>query len=282
VSDEDEQSTQITLYCREGASDKVYQLDLAKQGKGWVVNVAYGRRGGTLTKDTKTPKPVPYDQADEIFGDLVVQKLNKGYQPGDAPASSAKKGAAKTKEPTWDHPKLGRFEHDGVAWTRTVKTPDFKPFRYEGSSTKCELGFETDDETEHPSRAAVAVAERVLANQAALAAKVAQALWDDFTGKGPDSSMYWHGDLDSLADGMEFEESLKPPKKAADVPRLMQLTNISVPKPRRGQDKPLAELSFAAAFEEEHGVGILTDGRTILGIGYSSDVSPFKKSKRKR
>ena len=28
-------------------------------------------------------------------------------------------------------------------------------------------------------------------------------------------------------------------------------------------------------FEEEHGVGVLTDGRTILGTGYSSDVSPY-------
>ena len=78
---------------------------------------------------------------------------------------------------------------------------------------------------------------------------------------------------------MEFEDTLKPPKKAADVPRLMQLTNISIAKPRRGQDKPLAELSFAAAFEEEHGVGILTDGKAIIGIGYSSDVTPFKKKK---
>ena len=274
MSDEDEQSAQITLYCREGTSDKVYHLDLAKQGKGWVVNVAYGRRGGTLSKGTKTPKPVPYEKADEVFANLVAEKLSKGYQPGDNAPSS--------EDPSWDHPKLGRFEHDGAAWTRNVKTPGFKPFRYEGSSTKCELSFETDDETEQPSRAAIAVAERVLANQAALVAKVAKALWDDFAGKGPDSGMYWHGDLDSLADGMEFEETLKPPKKADDVPRLMQLTNISVAKPRRGQDKPLAELSFAEAFEDEHGVGILTDGRTILGIGYSSDLSPFKKSKRKR
>jgi hypothetical protein len=81
---------------------------------------------------------------------------------------------------------------------------------------------------------------------------------------------------------MEFEETLKPPKKAEDVPRLMLLTNITIPKRRRGQDHPLAELSFAAAFEEEHGVGILTDGKAIVGIGYSSDVKPFKKSKKKR
>jgi len=61
----------------------------------------------------------------------------------------------------------------------------------------------------------------------------------------------------------------------------MMLMNITVTKPRRGQGKPLVELSFAAAFEEEHGVGILTDGKTIVGIGYTSNVTPFKKSKKK-
>jgi hypothetical protein len=273
-----EETIRTTLYYREGTSDKVYEVTLEPKGKGYVVNVAYGRRGGTMKKDLKTPKPLPAYEAGQIHAGLVRDKVAKGYKGADAYGEDGEE----EKEATWDHPKLGRFEHDGVAWTRTVKTPGFKPFRYDGSSTKCELGFETKDESEQPSPAAIAVAERVLANQAALVTKVAKALWDDFTGKGPDSGMYWHGDLDSLADGMEFEETLKPPKKPADVPRLMQLTNITIQKPRRGQDKPLAELSFAAAFEDEHGVGILTDGRTILGIGYSSDVSPFKKSKRKR
>jgi hypothetical protein len=273
----DEGMVRTTLYYRDGTSDKIYEVSLEPKGKGYVVNVAYGRRGGTMKKDTKTPKPISAFEAGEIYSAVVREKLAKGYKGVDADGGDGES----EKEATWDHPQLGRFEYDGTAWARTVKTPAFKPFRYEGSSTKCELSFETDDESEQPSREAVAVAERVLANQAALVAKVAEALWDDFTGKGPDSGMYWHGDLDSLADGMEFEETLKPPKKAADVPRLMQLTNISVPKPRRGQGKPLAELSFAAAFEEEHGVGILTDGKSILGIGYSSDVTLFKKMSRK-
>jgi hypothetical protein len=44
-----------------------------------------------------------------------------------------------------------------------------------------------------------------------------------------------------------------------------------------GYEKPVVELSFHAAFEEEHGVGVLTDGNTILGTGYSVDVRPFKR-----
>jgi hypothetical protein len=34
-------------------------------------------------------------------------------------------------------------------------------------------------------------------------------------------------------------------------------------------------LSFHAAFEENHGVGVLTDGETIVGTGYGADVTPF-------
>jgi len=271
----DDGGIRIKMQYREGTSDKVYELAVEPQGKGYVVNVAYGRRGGTMKKETKTPKPVSWEKADTIFAKLMGAKLAKGYiaLPDEAEEEE--------KEATWEHPKLGRFEHDGMGWTRTVKTPAFKPYRYEGSSTKCELAFEADDESELPSREAVALAERVLANQEALAAQVATAMWDDFTGRGPNSGMYWHGDLNSLADGMEFEETLKPPKKAEDIPRLMMLMNITVTKPRRGQGKPLVELSFAAAFEEEHGVGILTDGKTIVGIGYTSNVTPFKKSKKK-
>jgi hypothetical protein len=36
-------------------------------------------------------------------------------------------------------------------------------------------------------------------------------------------------------------------------------------------------LAFEAPFEEEHGVGVLTDGVAILGTGYRYDVTPFKK-----
>ena len=37
----------ITLYYREGSSDKVYQSAIEKQGELFVVNFAYGRRGST-------------------------------------------------------------------------------------------------------------------------------------------------------------------------------------------------------------------------------------------
>ena len=48
----------VTLYYREGSSDKVYQAAIEPAGDGFVVNFAYGRRGATLTTGTKTSSPV--------------------------------------------------------------------------------------------------------------------------------------------------------------------------------------------------------------------------------
>ena len=87
--------------------------------------------------------------------------------------------------------------------------------------------------------------------------------------------MWWHGDLDQVADGLEDAE-LTPPKKADDMFKLMNFAGIRVHPSVHRFKKPIAELYFGAAFEEEHGVGVLTDGERILGTGYSLDVTPFK------
>ncbi len=277
----------ITLYCGKGKREKVYHAEIVKQGDGFVVNVAYGRRGGELTTGTKTPKPVPREEALAIYGVLMLDMLGAGYDTkeprgDDAPPPPPR---AKLKELVWDHPELGRFTYNQVAWVKTVSVPAFKAFKYVGygepSKGKCELAFATDDEADLPTPATVALAKLVLEHQKELVTKVIAALWDDFNGCGPDSGMYWHGDLEQVAQGMEDEGDLPPPKKAADLLKLIGHPGITVHKKVFYHDKPIVELSYAAAFEEEHGLGILTDGTAIIGIGYSSDVTPFKKSKRK-
>ena len=72
----------ITLYYREGSSDKVYQAALESQGGGYVVTFAYGRRGTALATGTKTHAPVTYDEAKTIYERLVREKTAKGYTPG--------------------------------------------------------------------------------------------------------------------------------------------------------------------------------------------------------
>jgi bifunctional non-homologous end joining protein LigD len=74
----------ITLYYREGSSDKVYQCQIEAAGERFVVNFAYGRRGSTMNTGTKTNVPVDYDSAKRIFDKLVKEKKSKGYTEGEA------------------------------------------------------------------------------------------------------------------------------------------------------------------------------------------------------
>ena len=81
----------ITLYYRDGRSDKVYQASIEPKGSGFVVNFAYGRRGSTMTTGTKTQSPVSYEEAQKIHSKLIREKMAKGYTPGEdgTPYSSA-------------------------------------------------------------------------------------------------------------------------------------------------------------------------------------------------
>jgi bifunctional non-homologous end joining protein LigD len=78
-----EAQDRVTLYYREGLSDKVYQMAIAPADKLFVVNFAYGRRGSTLSTGTKTSSPVDYDAAKKIFTKLVNEKKAKGYTEGE-------------------------------------------------------------------------------------------------------------------------------------------------------------------------------------------------------
>jgi bifunctional non-homologous end joining protein LigD len=76
------QARAVTLYYRDGSSDKVYTAAVEPRGPGFVVTFAYGRRGGTLTTGTKTPTPVGLDEANRVYDRLVREKTSKGYTPG--------------------------------------------------------------------------------------------------------------------------------------------------------------------------------------------------------
>jgi bifunctional non-homologous end joining protein LigD len=77
------QAESITLYYREGSSDKVYQCSIEPSGELFVVNFAYGRRGATMNTGTKTSSPVDYETAKGIYDKLVREKTAKGYTPGE-------------------------------------------------------------------------------------------------------------------------------------------------------------------------------------------------------
>ena len=74
----------ISLYFRQGSSDKEYHASIDAQDDGYVVHFAYGRRGSTLQTGTKTNTPVDLETANQIFGKLVSEKKAKGYTEGAA------------------------------------------------------------------------------------------------------------------------------------------------------------------------------------------------------
>ena len=93
----------ITLYCKEGRSDKIYRAAIEGRDGGHVVTYAYGRRGSTPTTGTKTPEPVSPDEAEDILRKLETQKRAKGYTEGpDAAPYTGTNGA----EPTGVLPQL--------------------------------------------------------------------------------------------------------------------------------------------------------------------------------
>jgi bifunctional non-homologous end joining protein LigD len=88
----------VSLFFKEGTSDKEYHAQLVEEADGCVVNFQYGRRGSTLTTGSKTQSgPIEQAKAKKIFDKLVAEKTGKGYQPiADAgntytPAPSEKK-----------------------------------------------------------------------------------------------------------------------------------------------------------------------------------------------
>lgn len=72
----------ITLYYREGPSDKVYQACIRPKDNGFMVHLAYGRRGSMLNTGSKTQTPIEYQIAKGIYDKLVREKMSKGYLPG--------------------------------------------------------------------------------------------------------------------------------------------------------------------------------------------------------
>lgn len=72
----------VTLYFKQGGSDKVYHATLEAKDGGYVVNFAYGRRDSTLTTGTKTSQPAKYETAKKVYDKLVKEKQAKGYTAG--------------------------------------------------------------------------------------------------------------------------------------------------------------------------------------------------------
>ena len=69
----------VTLYYRQGTSDKIYVLEKVAAVGGYQINFAYGRRGSTLQTGTKTANAVDELKADKVFTKIYKEKTSEGY-----------------------------------------------------------------------------------------------------------------------------------------------------------------------------------------------------------
>lgn len=77
---------QVSLYYKDGGSDKVYHAQIEPKDDGYIVNFQYGKRNSTLATGCKTAAPVQLDKAQAIFNKLKKEKEAKGYTTGESGA----------------------------------------------------------------------------------------------------------------------------------------------------------------------------------------------------
>ena len=96
----------ITLYFRQGSSDKIYQASIVPKDGGYVVQFQYGRRGSALQSGQKNPLPVPNTQnahrltASGRFRSIARLSFPAGRRTGRAqtrPARSADRPARRVE-----------------------------------------------------------------------------------------------------------------------------------------------------------------------------------------
>ena len=187
----------------------------------------------------------------------------------------------------WTDRELGVFKYDDLedSWARQFDFPAWKPFSYRWygrnvGRSKVWLRFEAEDATQLPSKQAVAVARRVVKNHELLAQRIVNAVWNDLQGKGEDSGMWWHGDVRTINEMIDIafaKRKRKPFEKPEDLYQLIGSPRVWIQESIWLYEKPLAMINFDAAFDVEHGLGVLTNGNRVIGTGYQVSVSPYFK-----
>ena len=172
---------------------------------------------------------------------------------------------------TWTHSKLGEFEFVGDGWMCEFEHPKFSVLN---GSRSVRLMFEVNDENDVPSEKNILIASNTLSNIETLLDEGVNVLFRDFHGQGPDSGMWWHDDIDYVQEILsDYSSSLTT---ADDLYTLLSTPSIVVQETGYGYDNPCAIIGFESPIEEEHGIGLLTDGQKILGTGYRMGVEVFE------
>ena len=178
--------------------------------------------------------------------------------------------------PSWTHPTLGDFAFDSIGWIAELELPGFTSFdrnrTADNAASMVEMLFVADEPDEHPSEGMAQVAQNLVANHQRLLEDGLRIYFDDIHGIGHDSGMWWYGGIEQVNEILANHS--KRLEAQSDLYLLLERPSISIQESGYGYDGPCAIIEFESPIDVEHGVGWLTDGITILGTGYSCDVSP--------
>lgn len=185
----------------------------------------------------------------------------------------------------WNHRSFGAFTRKGSTFSTTLTVPAFQRFSYDTgysnarrSTGKVGLSFGpwmANEELPEPTPEMVKVAEKALADPDKFVDSVAHGLWEEFSGRGPTNGYWWYSNLDSVGEHL-LDSGLPKPERPQDVLLALQLTAIRIFTQIDEYPHPVAYLEFHAAFEEEHGFCVVSDGERVLGTAYSGEPAIAK------
>lgn len=190
---------------------------------------------------------------------------------------------------TFTHKTLGTFTQrdyfDELRWETELELPAFSAFKYLANgkprrSKKVEAAIYCDEE---PPKPALSMLSKVQRSQKALVKNICETFFRDLHQQGYDSwpteddgfGMWWS--RDPVAVALSCREALQ---KRLKQDRILQPEDLFAVLYEPSIEIRVSEFStsgiemminMGAEFEEEHGVGITTDGKNVLNLGYAGE-----------
>jgi hypothetical protein len=185
----------------------------------------------------------------------------------------------------WRHNELGEFEREGEGWSQYNDLPEFARFTYGSADSTVQISIATDSADVEPSHEAALLVNRLVNHHDQLVNNIIKAIWRDLWGRGPDSGMWWRNNIEQvLANaGEAFPDGPPALNKADDIFPFLGCLGIRIEEDARNYDKPVACIEFMSAYEDEHCVGVLSNGRRVIGLGYAyPSPDPFREEQINR
>ena len=189
----------------------------------------------------------------------------------------------------WIDSQLGNFTFDEYNWSKTFELNAFSVFTFDdgfrstGVNNGCvKLKIEADDEEDIPTDEVIRISRLTIDNHESLIREGLLALYNDILGDKVDSGMWWHSEIDEMRkDGADFISGNKGLLTSQDdLTAFLGKPSIYVQNFGYAYGKPCSTIIFNSMIDPEHGIGLLTDGESILGIGYGIEADVFERDDR--